>query len=216
MWPLFGLRLTAGDLELRPPREADQFALAAGLPDDVEQDPDAPRAGFGDEGAARAAVALQWVWRCWGEWTPDRWVLPFAVRAGGELVGAQVLEGADFPVLRTVDSASWLAKDARGRGIGRRMRAVMLAFAFGRLGAEYAITSAWTGNGPSLGVSRALGYRPNGVSLERRPDVPGGAGEMVHLRLSRQEWEASRPGDVRVEGFEGCRPLFGVGDGAGA
>ena len=40
------------------------------------------------------------------------------------------------------------------------MRRAVLALAFGPLGAEAAITSAWPDNGASLGVSQSLGYLP--------------------------------------------------------
>lgn len=80
----------------------------------------------------------------------------------------------------------------------------VLAVAFGPLAAEAAITSAWHDNHASLGVSRALGYRPNGESLHRRGDA---VDVMTHLRLRRADWPG--PGDVEIEGFEACRALFG-------
>jgi hypothetical protein len=48
-----------------------------------------------------------------------------------------------------------------------------LALAFGPLQAQAAITSAWHDNHASLGVSRALGYRPNGESLHARGHQTG-------------------------------------------
>ena len=156
----------------------------------MELDPEAPRAGLGDGRAGRAAVVAQGVWRSWADWTPDRWVLPFVVRLAGELVGTQTLEATDFAELRTVDTASWLVPAVRGRGIGRRMREAVLALAFHELAAEYAITSAWADNAASLAVSRSLGYQLNGVQRHLRPEVPGGPGDMVHLRLARHDWRA--------------------------
>jgi RimJ/RimL family protein N-acetyltransferase len=210
VWPLFGLRLVAQDLDLRAVREHDAVALAALLPDDAELDPDNPLPGLGEGPEGRAATALQTMWRMWAGWTPQRWALPFAVRIRGELVGMQVLEGTGFAVLRTVDSASWLVPPARGCGTGRRMREAVLAFAFGTLGARHAITSAWSDNAASLGVSRSLGYVGNGVERHLRAGAPGGAGDMVHLRLSREDWRPPATGDVRVLGFEPCRPMFGL------
>jgi RimJ/RimL family protein N-acetyltransferase len=130
------------------------------------------------------------------------------VSAAGEILGVQELEGNDFPALRTVDSSSFLVRSARGRGYGKQMRAAVLALAFGPLHAQAAITSAWHDNHASLGVSRALGYRPNGESLHARAD---GADVMVHMRLQRADWLASGAGDhVQISGFEACRPLFGL------
>ena len=130
------------------------------------------------------------------------------VRAAGEIVGVQELEGNDFLTLRTVDSSSFLIPAARGQGNGKQMRSAVLALAFGPLQAEAAITSAWHDNHASLGVSRALGYRPNGESLDARGN---GVDVMRHMRLRRAEWLASGIGDqVLISGFEACRPLFGL------
>ena len=86
----------------------------------------------------------------------------------------------------------------------------MLALAFGPLGAEYAVTSAWESNGASLGVSRALGYRPNGESRQRSESGRGPA-TMVHMRMSRADWEATAYASaVTISGFEPCRPFFGL------
>ena len=90
------------------------------------------------------------------------------------------------------------------------MRRAALALAFGPLGAEAAVTSAWPDNGASLGVSRALGYLPNGEHLHASGD---GVDTMVHLGLTRVDWLAGAGADVtdvRIEGFEPCLPLFGL------
>ena len=210
-WPLFGLCLASRDLTLRPMTEADLAPLAGLLPADVELDPAAIRFPVGPEGeerVSRGIVLHQGYWRSYGTWRPDAWRLTFTVRAGQRILGLQELEGNDFLTLRTVDTASWLAREARGRGYGQQMRAAVLALAFGPLAAELAITSAWHDNHASLGVSRALGYLPNGETRHARGD---GADVMVHMRLPRAAWLASGLGDgVRITGFEPCRPLFGL------
>ncbi len=125
----------------------------------------------------------------------------------GRPVGVQELEGTDFPLLRTVDTASFLVPDARARGVGQRMRSAVLGMAFDGLGAEAAITSAWDDNHASLGASRALGYRPNG---EHRQVRDGGAGLMVHLRMSRQDWYGRERPATTITGLAACLPLFGL------
>ena len=195
-WPLHDLRLRHGRLLLRPVTEDDLPTLVAILPDDVERDPSLP--------AGRAQGVHQGYWRALGSWTPEAWALPMLVLRDGEPLGVQVLEGTEFPLLRTVDTASWLVAGARGQGVGQAMRAAVLGFAFGELGAQAAVTSAWHDNPASLGVSRALGYQPNGQHLHRRGER---ADTMVHLRLTRAGW---RGADVEVTGFEACRHLFGV------
>ena len=207
-WPLLDLRLRVGELELRPMTEADLLPLADLLPDDLELDPDAIRYSGLSEAVNRRVIGFQRYWNGYGGWRPERWRLAFCVRTGGELVGVQELEAEDFPVLRTVDSASHLVPVARGRGIGRRMRRAVLALAFGPLEAHAAISSAWHDNHASLAVSRALGYRPNGESLHRRDD---GVDTMLHLRLRRSDWLAGDgAAGVEIEGVQRCLPYFGL------
>jgi len=207
-WPLLDLRLRSGDLVLAPLVEADLEELVARLPDDVELDPSATRYEGVEPGTRRGTVVYQGYWRGYRTWSPEAWRLDFAVRRRGELLGRQELEGNDFPKLRTVDSSSWLVEAARGQGIGKRMRRAVLALAFGPLGAREAITSAWHDNVGSLGVSRSIGYTDNGVSTAVRGDR---LDTMVHLRMTAADWEASGAGgDVVIEGFEPCRPFFGL------
>ena len=188
--------------------EADQPAIADLLPDDVELDPAAARYATGDECVTRGTVVHQGYWRSYGTWRPEAWRVNFVVSAAGQILGAQELEGNDFPVLRTVDTASFLVPSARGRGYGKQMRRAVLALAFGPMGAQAAITSAWHDNHASLGVSRALGYQPNGESLHARGD---GADVMVHMRMLRAEWLAGdAAAGIRITGFEACRYLFGL------
>jgi len=206
-WPLHQMRLHSADLVLAPLTEVDLADVVAVLPADVELNPGAFRFAV-DEQTHRGVVAHQEYWRYYGTWTPSSWRLKFAVRRNGALIGLQELEGEDFPTLRTVDTSSWLVPDARGTGVGKRMRRAVLALAFGPLGALAAVTSAWQDNESSLGVSRSIGYRPNGESfLARGDDVD----TLVHLRMTRADWEATgAAAEVTVEGFGPCRPYFGL------
>jgi RimJ/RimL family protein N-acetyltransferase len=207
-WPLFDLRLTNGDLVLTPLREADLAEVADVLPADVELNPAATRYAL-EPAVQRGVVVHQEYWRYYGTWRPQEWRLNFAVRRNGDLLGLQELEGNDFPVLRTVDTSSWLVAEARGTGTGKRMRRAVLALAFGPLEAQAAVTSAWHDNTSSLGVSRSIGYRPNGVSVMGRE---GEADTLVHLRMTREQWlETGAAAEVTIEGFEPCRPFFGLG-----
>ena len=139
-----------------------------------------------DDRANRRAILAQGYWRALGMWSPDDWALPFVVRSGGEVVGAQWLEGPDWRADRTVDSSSWLVAPARGRGLGKQMRAAVLALAFGPLRADAAISSAVVDNASSLGVSRALGYRDTHRSVLEH------SGETLqHVRLERATWEGA-------------------------
>jgi RimJ/RimL family protein N-acetyltransferase len=166
-WPLPGLRLRTPDLLLRPTTEADLPAVAATLSADIATNPQLPRFPGLGERTSRAVSAHQSYWQSLGNWSVNNWRLDFVVVVGERIIGVQSLEGEDFLVLRTVDSASHLARDTRGHGWGKQARRAVLALAFGPLGAEYAITSAWYHNAASLGVSRSLGYKPNGESRHR-------------------------------------------------
>ena len=207
-WPLFDLSLATPELELRPMTEADQPLIADLLPHDVELDPAATTFAGGDHQITRGRITHQSYWRAYGTWTPDAWRLNFVVRRGAEIIGVQELEGNDFVRLRTVDTASFLVAGARGHGFGKQMRGAVLGLAFGPLEAQVAITEAWHDNHASLGVSRALGYQPNGERAHRRG---AGVDRMVHLRLTRDEW-ATRNQSHRlvIVGFDPCRALFGL------
>jgi len=205
-WPLHGIRLHTSDLDLRVMTEADLPTLWALLPDDLELNPHATTYAGLDVPANRRAVLAQGYWRALGMWSPDDWALPFVVRSAGAVVGAQWLEGPDWRSDRTVDSSSWLVAGARGRGLGRQMRAAVLALAFGPLGAASAISSAVVDNAPSLGVSRSLGYHDTHRSV-----LEHSGQTLQHVRLDRATWDASgRSRHVVVEGVDPALPLFGL------
>jgi RimJ/RimL family protein N-acetyltransferase len=202
LWAPRGIRIVSGGLELRPMTEADLPELIAARPADMEEDPRLPTF------AGTVAAAQQSYWQALGNWRPEDWRLPFVARRDGVVVGAQDLEGADFARLRTVDTSSWVTPARQGTGIGKAMRLGVLAMAFEHLGAEFAVSSAWPDNAASLGVSRSLGYRPNGVVRHARGD---GVDDMVHVRLEREDWLARHAGrhGATVTGVAGCIVYFG-------
>ena len=208
VWPLFDLRLTCNDTVLRPVRETDLNELARILPDDFEHDPSSGLLLGLDLASNRRRLLFQNYWRNWGTWSVESWTLDFCVIYQGRVVGIQALEAEHFVELRTVDSGSWLAPDYRGVGLGTSMRIAILGFAFDHLGAQAAITSARFENAASLGVSRRIGYRDNGVSTSRSPSGPC---QLQHMRLTRAQWHESSLGDsVLVTGLSGCALYFGL------
>jgi len=210
-WPILDIRLRVGDLSLHPLTEADLSTLARVLPVDLELNPDSPTYAGAAPSTERGTIVHQDYWRAMGTWTVAAWRLNFGVWRGDTLLGAQEVEGNDFVRLRTVDTASFLIAAARGAGLGKQMRRAVLALAFGPLGAEYAITSAWHDNHASLGVSRSLGYVDNGVERHRREGDADIVDDMIHLRLTRDAWLASGLADgVTVDFPEICRPYFGL------
>jgi RimJ/RimL family protein N-acetyltransferase len=205
-WPFFDLRISSGEVLLRGVTDDDLDPLLAALPDDLELDPRMETFASLPEVRDRERRFVAGLWRHRGQWSPSSWCLDLVVEHAGRVVGIQSLEGDDFPHLRTVDSASWLSSDVRGRGLGTDMRAGILAFAFDHLGAEAAVSSAEFSNGASLGVSRRLGYVDNG-----RGRVHGaeGAVDLQYLRLSRDAWHATGR-TAEVTGVEACLPWFGT------
>jgi RimJ/RimL family protein N-acetyltransferase len=204
-WPIFDLLLRCRDVELRPVREADLPELAALEPDDYEMDPRLEMLPGLTDRQNRQRLFHQGYWKALGTWSPSSWVLHLAVRHAGRLVGVQTLEGDDFPVLRTVDSASWLIPEVRGRGLGVAMRTAALGLAFDHLGAVAAITSAREDNHASLGVSRRIGYRDNGVGF-----VAERSGRVLlrHLRLPVEEW--THGAEVTAAHVDRCLAWFGI------
>lgn len=87
------------------------------------------------------------------------------------------------------------------------MRAAVLELAFRGLGAAYAVSEAYADNAASLGVSRALGYGPNGFGVEKRDDGSGPV-RMEHVVLAAADWHAPWP--VEITGLEPCLPLLGL------
>jgi RimJ/RimL family protein N-acetyltransferase len=210
-WPVLDIRIHVGDLSLRPLTEAELSTLTRILPADLELNPDSPTYAGAAPGTERGTIVHQDYWRAMGTWTVDAWRLNFGVWRGDTLLGAQELEGNDFDRLRTVDTASFLIAAARGAGLGKQMRRGVLALAFGRLGAEYAITSAWHDNHASLGVSRSLGYVDNGVERHRREGEANIVDDLVHLRLTRDAWLASGLAEgISLDVPETCLPYFGL------
>ncbi len=209
LWPLFGLSVRTPALELRYPIDTDLLALAR-LSGDIH-DPDfLPFSGTWSllPDGERERSVLQYHWGRRGDWSPPRWRLEMVVVVQGEVVGTQGAFADDFAVTRTLTTGSWLGRAHQGRGIGSEMRAAVLHLAFAGLGAERAQTDAVEGNGPSLGVTTKLGYRPNGDEIDA---TNGKRTRLLRYVLERDEWEAHRRADIEVIGLDPCRGLFGLG-----
>jgi RimJ/RimL family protein N-acetyltransferase len=207
-WPLYDLRLRTPALELRLPTDDELVALCqvarAGIHDPSWMPFGVP---WTDKPSPRfEREFMQHHWSVRGAWTAQRWTLGLAVFHAGEPIGFQDVGADDFAVLREVVTGSWLGQQAQGRGFGKQMRTAVLHLAFAELGAVAARTSAYADNAASQAVSRALGYHDNGITVDNRRGAPT---EHRHLRLTREAWLAHRHCEVRVEGLETCRDMFG-------
>ncbi|MFI6368324.1 GNAT family N-acetyltransferase [Nocardia sp. NPDC050630] len=138
----------------------------------------------------------------------SRHVDPQSRRAPGRGAGRYQSIGArNFAVCAEVNTGSWLGRKHHGQGIGTEMRATVLELAFAHLGAGSAVSSAFEDNLGSHGVSRKLGYEPDGLEVHA---VRGKPATIRRLRLTRTGWEAHRSVPVEVTGLTECLPLFGV------
>ncbi|MEO3782713.1 GNAT family protein [Actinocorallia sp. B10E7] len=208
-WPLFGLRLRTPRLELRLPGPKELDELADTALDGVHPPDEMPFATPWTH-APREELGgrlLQWQWKMLAEWTPGNWHLPLAVVHEGRAIGVQELHGRDFAVVREVSSGSWMGLRYQGRGLGTEMRAAVLELAFTGLDARFATTGAHLDNAASLGVTRKLGYRPNGVT---RSALLGRPVEELRFVLDREDWLRHRKTDVVIEGLEPCLRFFGL------
>ncbi|GAB3154768.1 GNAT family protein [Micromonospora sonneratiae] len=208
-WPLLGLRVRTARLELRVPTEAELAELADVAAHGVHEPGQQPfLVPWTDvPPAQRARTVLQRHWRWRGNWTPENWTLDLAVFEQGRPVGVQELAARDFATLREVSTGSWLGLEHHGRGIGREMRSAVLHLAFAGLDAGEARTASFVDNPAPLGVSRRLGYRPDGIT---RDVLQGRAVVSQRLRLTRQDWEQTDRPTVTVTGLEPCLELFGT------
>lgn len=212
-WPLFDLRIRTPRLELRYPSDND-LATLADLATEAIHDP-----GFMPfttpwtraPSSERGRNALQFWWRLRANLEVNDWSLPFMVFDGDEAVGVQEVGAKGFAVTRSVLTGSWLVQRHQGQGVGKEMRAAVLHLAFAGLGAAEAHTSAFEDNSASLGVTRALGYLPNGAQTDDRDGKP-----VRHLKflLTRAQWDQHRRTDIQIENLRPCLGLLGLADDA--
>ncbi|WP_203593026.1 GNAT family protein [Streptomyces sp. SID9124] len=207
-WPLYGLRIRTPRLELRLPDLELLDELAAVGAGGVHAPDAMPFTVPWTDGppAERGRAVFQHVLSTIAGWSADDWCLSLAVLHEGRVVGRQDLMAKNFAVTGQVETGSWLGLAHQGRGIGTEMRAAVLHLAFAGLGAAAAVSAAMTDNPRSLGVSRRLGYQPNGLSVTALRGEPV---TLQRLRLERGQWEEHRTAEVAVEGLDGCRDMFG-------
>lgn len=208
LWPTYALRIHTPRLSLRLPQEGELAALADVAACGVHAPGERPFLTPWTEGGPeeRARSVLQNHWDRLASWTPSNWRLGLGVfESGTRPVGMVTLYARDFRVVRQVTTTSWLGLAHHGQGLGTEARAGVLTLAFDHLGATDAITEVFPDNHASHGVSRKLGYLPDGISKDAR-------GEEVlvsdRLRLDAARWaEVERP-VVTVEGVEASLEMF--------
>lgn len=208
LWPTYALSISTPSLTLRLPTEAELGELAHLAGAGVHKPDERPFLTPWTEGSAldRAQSVLRGHWGCLADWDVQSWNLGLGVfGADGTPLGKVSLRAQDFPVVREVTTSSWLGLPFHGRGFGTEARAGLLSLAFDHLDAEAALTEVFQDNHASQGVSRKLGYEPDGISRDAR-----GTEALVsdRLRLTAAKWrQLDRPA-VQVSGVELCRHMF--------
>ena len=214
-WPLFGLCLTHRDLLLRESTDDDIVALA-GLVEvgivDAGDEHFMPRLLLGRAATREERLAnfLSYHWGRRSSTAQEHWDLAFAVVLDGEVVGCQAVHTTNFPLLREVHTGSYLARHVQGRGVGKRMRAMVLELSFGYFGAQWATSGFVDGNERSRRISARLGYETDGIDVL---SAGGQAVETHRLRLSRSRWVENRPpwlDQVGVAGVEAAAAFLGI------
>lgn len=207
-FPLAGLKLTTGQLELRLPSPEELAQLAELAADGVHEPGMMPfSVPWTDQPPAeRARAVVLYHWATLGKWTAQSWWLPFSVFRDGIVVGQQVISSKDFAVTGECSTGSWVGLRYHREGIGSQMRAAVIHLAFAGLGATDVVSSAYADNPASLGVSAKLGYTDDGYA---RHAVQGRLRISRRLRLTRAAWEQHDRVPVTIEGLAPCLPMLG-------
>ena len=210
VWPLFDLRVRTPVLELRyvDDQLATELAQLAGrgIHDPSFMPFAVPWTDEPSPGLERSS--MQWYWKARAGTSAAHWHLMLAAIVDGAAIGTTSLDASDFATVREFESGSWLGREHQGRGLGKELREATLHLGFEGLGAEFATTGAWHDNGPSLGVTRSLGYRSQG---SRRAVRRGEATEMLRFSMSRADWQGRlRREDIVIDGLAPALPLLGL------
>jgi RimJ/RimL family protein N-acetyltransferase len=211
IWPLFGLRIRSGPLELAAVRD-DDIPLLVALAERGIHDPAKMPFAFPWTDAPKAQLARNMAVHYWESRTktsPDRWSLELVVRSEGAVAGIQAFAATNYLVTRTGETGSWLSLDHQGQGIGTLMRQTMCAFLFDHLDAEEITSAAFVDNPSSMAVSRKVGYSSNGETREKRRD-----GELaICRRLVLRPKDLVRSAyELEVEGLAALRHDLGLAD----
>ncbi|MGB4777981.1 GNAT family N-acetyltransferase [Microbacterium sp.] len=201
LWPAAGVRIRAGDLEMRwidDELAVDLAVLAGeGIHDENAMPFNVPWTRGTPREVGRSVLAYQWAAR--SRLSADRFDLELGVLVDGVPVGIQSASGDNWSVLREVETGSWLGRAHQGRGIGRRMRALMLHFCFEALGAENVLSAAFTDNPASNAVSRRTGYEVDGIQRVVRE---GKAATQTRYRIDRERWATVRAQNLQIIGAD--------------
>jgi RimJ/RimL family protein N-acetyltransferase len=209
-WPLYGIRVVTPRLEFRYVNDELGVALAELAMKGIH-DPDFMPFAIPWTDAEPDVLkpnTLEYYALCRAETEPGHWVLPFAAIVKNAVVGCVTLTAKDFAILRQFETGSWLGREYQGLGLGREIRESALHLGFAGLSATLALTAAFEDNAPSLGVTRSLGYAPNGSDRKIRRGKPATS---LLFSLTSEDWTSRlRRDDIFIEGLAACSRLLGL------
>jgi RimJ/RimL family protein N-acetyltransferase len=209
-WPLFDLVVRTPRLTLRYLDDALAVELVALAVEGIH-DPDVMPFAMPWTDVPSPELernSFRFYWRSRAEVAPESWNLNLVVLEGDVVVGSTSIGAANFPVVRTFETGSWLGRRFQGRGLGTEARIATLHLGFLGLDALEATTGAFDDNPASLEVTRKLGYEPNGVWVHERR---GARAQSYRFRMSRRHFlDHVHRDDVEIEGNAGVRELLGV------
>lgn len=173
-YPPFGLTLFDGHVQLRVVEDSDLVHMCAVTAEDIFE----PNCPWEFPWLTNGSSTAQFHWGLRVNNKPSSWTLSFAGYLLGDYVGTIDMRAARFSERRSIETGSYVLRRFQGQGIGKRMRAMVAAYAFEHLGARELRTKWHPRNAASAGVSRALGYELVGRTEFGEDDRPE-----VHARL---------------------------------
>ncbi len=208
-WPVFNLRITTPRLVLRVANEEETWELTELIDESVVADStDFPFASAWPllPSPDRERSAYQFYTSTRAQWQPQNWILLLTAFVDGKPIGLQSIAATNFGKLRSVSTGSWLGAEWQNNGYGTEMRAGTLELAFGGLDALEAHSAYRDGNERSRGVSRKLGYVPNG---HERVMFGSEAATNFRVIVTPDRWLEHQTPGITVEGLDDCVDFFG-------
>lgn len=209
VYPVLGLRIRSGSLELRGLTDDDLVTLGTLAQHGVHDPEYMPFVNaWTDQPAERIPLEMaQYHWELRSSFRKDHWNLELGVWHEEVLVGCQGMYAKSFHVIRSAETGSWLGRGHHGKGIGTAMRQAICAFAFDHLGAIEITSGAFADNASSIGVSRKVGYLDNGRDRQQRREE---GAEHLRFRLTPETFVRGEP--IDVQGADAVRRVMGLDD----
>lgn len=169
--------LRAGDLLLRPWRDADASAVVRAYDDpDIQQ---------WHARSMTADEALEWV-RSWADRWQEETAAGWAVTEQGSLVGRAGIQRVDLHEA-LAEVAYWVVPGARGRGIATVAAGAVIDWAFEQLGLHRLELTHAVGNEASCRTAAKLGFTFEGVMRQQALHLDGWHDMHLHSLLEDDE-----------------------------